>query len=145
MKNESITVDKHAPKKYISKTKQKQLTKPWITNGILKSIKTKQRMYQTHFLLNDVSKVDKYKIYSNKLNRLKSQSNTLYYQKHFNLCKNNMKSTRKLIGTLIHCKTKGQSDPTKIIVNNQIHTTNSDIVNQLNKYFVNPLTPKISL
>ena len=84
---EAITVDKHAPKKYISKTKQKQLTKPWITNGILKSIKTKQRMYQTHFLLNDVSKVDKYKIYSNKLNRLKSQSNTLYYHKHFNLCK----------------------------------------------------------
>ena len=142
---EAITVDKHAPKKYISKTKQKQLTKPWITNGILKSIKTKQRMYQTHFLSNDVSKVDKYKIYSNKLNRLKSRGNTLYYHKHFNLCKNNMKSTRKLIGTLIHCKTKGQSDPTKIIVNNQIYTTNSDIVNQLNKYFVNPLTPKISL
>ena len=59
--------------------------------------------------------------------------------------KNNMKSTRKLIVILIHCKTKGQSDPTKIIVNNQIYTTNSDIVNQLNKYFVNPLTPKISL
>ena len=82
---------------------------------------------------------------TNKLNRLKSQRNTLYYHKHFNLCENNMKSTRKLIGTLIHRKTKGQSDPTKIIVNNQIYTTNSDVVNQLDKYFVNPLTPKISL
>ena len=69
---EAITVDKHAPKKYISKTKQKQLTKPWITNGILKSIKTKQRMYQTHFLSNDVSKVDKYKIYSLNLGSLKT-------------------------------------------------------------------------
>lgn len=47
----TVTADKHAPKKiYISKTKQKQLTKPWIINGILKSIKTKQRMYKTHFL-----------------------------------------------------------------------------------------------
>ena len=55
----TVTADKHAPKKYISKTKQKQLTKPWITNGILKSIKTKQRKYQTHFPSNDISKVDK--------------------------------------------------------------------------------------
>jgi len=133
----TVTADKHAPKKCISKTKQKLLKKPWITNGILKSIKTKQRMYKTHFLSNDTSKVDKYKTYSNKLNKLKSQSKALYYRKHFDLCKNNMKSTWKLIGTIIHCKTKGQSDPTKIIVNNQIYTTNSDIANQLNQYFVN--------
>ena len=70
----------------------------------------------------------------------------LYTITNTSICvKNNMKSTRKLIGTLIHRKTKGQSDPTKIIFNNQIYITNSDVVNQLNQYFVNPLTPKISL
>ena len=75
-----------------------------------------------------------------------SHKEILYTITNTSICvKNNMKSTRKLIGTLIHHKTKGQSDPTKIIVNNQIYTTNFDIVNQLNKYFVNPLTPKISL
>ena len=69
----------------------------------------------------------------------------LYTIKNTSICVKITKSTRKLIGTPIHCKTKGQSDPTKIIVNNQIYTTNSDVVNQLNQYFVNPLTPKISL
>ena len=75
-------------------------------------------MFKTHFLSNDISKVDEYRIYLTRLNKLKSQSKTLYCRKHFNLSKNNMNSTRKLIGTLIHCKTKGQSGPTKLIVNN---------------------------
>ena len=75
-----------------------------------------------------------------------SHKEILYTITNTSICvKNNMKSSRKLIGTLIHRKTKGQSDPTEIIVNNQIYTTNSDIVKQRNKYFVNPLTPKISL
>ena len=33
--------DKHAPIRQLSQKKQKLCTKPWITNGILKSIKTK--------------------------------------------------------------------------------------------------------
>lgn len=75
-------------------------------------------MFKTHFLSNNISKVDEYRIYSTKLNKFKSQSKTLYCRKHFNLSKNNMNLTRKLIGTLIHCKTKGQSGPTKLIVSN---------------------------
>ena len=73
-------------------------------------------MFKTHFLSNDISKVDEYRIYSTKLNKFKSQSKTLYCRKHFNLSKNNM--NLKLIGTLIHCKTKEQSGPTKLIVSN---------------------------
>ena len=34
-------VHKHAPRKQIFQSKQKQFSKPWITNGILKSIKNK--------------------------------------------------------------------------------------------------------
>ena len=33
--------NKHAPIKALPRSKLKQFTKPWITNGILKSIKTK--------------------------------------------------------------------------------------------------------
>ena len=51
-----LIVHKHAPRKQISQSKQKQFSKPWITNGILKSIKTKQIMYRTHFLLNNPQK-----------------------------------------------------------------------------------------
>ena len=38
-------VNKHAPIKQASQSKQKQLNRPWITAGILKSIKKKQKMH----------------------------------------------------------------------------------------------------
>ena len=42
-----LIVHKHAPRKQIFQSKQKQFSKPWITNDILKSIKNKQNMYRT--------------------------------------------------------------------------------------------------
>ena len=63
--------NRHAPVKEVSRSKAKQLLKPWITNGILKSIKNKQKMYHTHFYCNNIEKVLQYKRYSNKLNKLK--------------------------------------------------------------------------
>ena len=67
-----LIVHKHAPRKQISQSKQKQFSKPWITNGILKSIKTKQSMYRTHFRSNNPPKNAEYKKYANKLNHLKT-------------------------------------------------------------------------
>lgn len=51
-----LIVDKYAPRKQISQSKQKQFSKPWITNGVLKSIKNKQSIYRTHFLSNNPKK-----------------------------------------------------------------------------------------
>ena len=38
--------DTHAPIKQLPRSKHKQFSKPWLTIGILKSIKTKQKMYR---------------------------------------------------------------------------------------------------
>ena len=64
--------------KKVSISKNKQLNKPWITNGILKSIKTKQKMYKAHFLSNDMVKIKQYKTYANRLNRIKKYSKNIY-------------------------------------------------------------------
>ena len=53
--------DKHAPIRQLSQKKQKLCTKLWITNGILKSNKTKPKLYNTHFLSNNPIKVTEYK------------------------------------------------------------------------------------
>ena len=50
-------VNKHSPLKQVSRSKQKQLQKPWISTGILKSIKTKYAMYKTHYLSNNPVKI----------------------------------------------------------------------------------------
>ena len=60
----SHIVNKYAPLKKASMKKAKQLSKPWITSGILKSIKRKNSMYKTHFKSNDDQKIQYYKKYS---------------------------------------------------------------------------------
>ena len=64
-------VDKHAPLKLASQSKQRQLNKPWLTKGILKSVKRKQKMNRTHFLSRDLQKIGEYKQYAPILSHLK--------------------------------------------------------------------------
>lgn len=130
-------VNKHAPIKLASRSKNKLLTKPWITNGILKSIKTKQKMYYTHFLSNNINKKCRYKAYANKLNIIKNKSKTAYYKSNFEMCKNNLKATWKLIGTLIKRKAKGLQIPTRLIRNNKTFLNSYDIANEFNEHFAN--------
>ena len=72
-------------------------------------------------------KIQKFKTYANKLNKLKSISKVNYYTGQFEKNKSNLKKTWKLIGTLIKRKTKGQSYPTKIIRNSMTYSKKSDI------------------
>ena len=96
--------------------------------------KNKQGMYRTHFLSNNPAKIAEYKKYANRLNHLKTVSKKVYYCKQFNLHRNNLKATWKLIGTLIKRKTKGQTSPSRIIMHNK--TNKLDIAEQFNKYFI---------
>jgi hypothetical protein len=102
-------INKHAPLKEASSlSKMKQLAKPWISKGLLTSIKAKQKLYKSNFFSKVTEKVQKYKQYSNLLNQLKTKSKNDYYNQHFQLYQNNFKETWKLIGTLIIRKTKSQ-------------------------------------
>ena len=56
----SKLVNKHAPLKPLSKCKFKQPLKPWITKGLLKSIKIKNALFAS-------GDIDKYKFYRNKI------------------------------------------------------------------------------
>ena len=85
----------------------------------LKSIKTKHAMYKTHYLSNDPVKICEFKKYSNRLNHLKNINKKAYFCKKFDLCKNNLKATWKIIGNLIKRKTKGQTSPQRIVRNNK--------------------------
>ena len=133
----SNIVNKHVPMKRVTQAKQIQLNKPWITKGILKSIKRKRRMYRTHYLSKDAKKINAYKKYANMITVLKQKSKKDFYSTQFLKYKYNLKHTWKLIGTLIKRKTKGQSYPTRIIHNNKVYTKRTDIAELFNNYFVN--------
>ena len=61
-------INKHAPMKTISIKKQKQHKKPWITNGILKSISIKNKLYGTFMKTGNHSDHSQYKLYRDRLN-----------------------------------------------------------------------------
>ena len=54
--------------------------KPWITRGIFKSIKTKQKLYLTHFIHDNSNEKQIFKRYANQLNRIKVASKKMFYQ-----------------------------------------------------------------
>ena len=86
----------------MSKRKSKLLTKPWITQGLLKSIKTKSKLYNT--LLRNPSSLNhvQYKQYRNKINHLLKISKCNYYDCKIESTKNNLKAVWKLLNTIIN-------------------------------------------
>ena len=77
-------VNKHAPLRTVSKRKAKQLSKPWISRGLRKSIKIKNDLFHS-------GNPAKYKLYRNKILTLSRLSKKLYYEAYFNSNLTNMK------------------------------------------------------
>ena len=87
-----LIVDKHAPKTTITRKQKKLRQKPWITKGLLKSIRHKNKLY-TIFITNKTeSSFLNYKQYRNKLNHLLEIAKIQYYQ--ISVIKNENDSTK---------------------------------------------------
>ena len=74
----SAVIDKHAPLQKASRRQKRIQRNPWLSKGILTSIKQKQTLYRTHFLNGDALSINFFKTYSNKLTRVKSLSKKMY-------------------------------------------------------------------
>ena len=90
------------PIRRISRNQAKLYSKPWITKGLLKSIKTKYNLYKKFLShpspLNDAN----YKKYKNKLNHQLKISKCNYYDKKFETAKGNLKETWKILNEVIN-------------------------------------------
>ena len=76
-------LDKHAPKRLMSRKEKRLSDKPWITRGILKSIKTKNKLFKKYFKSKQGISNDKkvlYKKYLNKLTHVKNLAKRNYYE-----------------------------------------------------------------
>ena len=78
-------INKHAPLKVKTKRQRKQLLKPWIMNGILKSIHNKNKLYKKYLKTKDNFWYQRYKKHRNMLNQVirvsKRQSRLSYFEK----------------------------------------------------------------
>ena len=130
-------INKHIPLKQLSQKDIKQISKPWITRGIQKSIKVKNKYYKKFISNRPPYYQSKFKTYRNKLNHLIKLSEISYYNKYFDSNKSNIKNIWKGIKQLISLKHLSSKLPTKII-NNDIELVDAkDIANAFNNFFVN--------
>ena len=116
----------------LSRRQKRLQAKPWITTGILNSIKTKQKLHKSHYLSNISAKQSFYKRYTNILTRVKNLSKN---DDCLSSSKKDPRKTWKILGELL-ASGKSFDQPTCINHNNEIY--NPDQISTIfNNYFGN--------
>ena len=109
-------IDKHLPLRKLTIQEKKLSQKPWITTGILNSIKNRNRKYRKYQRAKDVTRKhdlhNEFKTYQNKLGKVLKSSKSIHYQKFFEANKTKLHKTREGIREVINVK----KDPHKQLV-----------------------------
>ena len=123
--------------KTISRKKQKQQKKPWITDYILKLISEKNTLY-SHFLqTGNIEILKQYRTARNNINHKIRKSRYIYYKNYFFSCKKNIKKFWKGVNLITNCKQTKDDSPKLIISSGKSYDNPKDIATQLNTYFAN--------
>ena len=128
-------IDNHIPLKKLSKREAKFRSKPWITHGIRKSIKTKNKLFKQYITKNSQSIHSQYKVYRNKLKHVLNVSKKLYYKQYFCNNVNNIKAMWRGIKQIINTKGRKMSFPSTLEVNGNCLVDTKSIANAFNEYF----------
>ena len=140
----SKIVNQHAPFRPQTRKEIKLNAKPWLNNGILKSIQTKNVLFKKCYKKNDPVLIENYKKYSNKLTSIKRIAKQNYYTHMIQLDKNDLSKQWRLINQILEKNNKHQASTTKLInEKNESLTSNVGICNNLNSYFIN-IGPKMA-
>ena len=131
-------LDIHAPLRPQTRKEKTLNKKSWITMGLLKSIKTKNKLFRKLFKSNNPKEKTFYKKYLNKLTHVKEAAKRNYYE---NLIKTNSKNssqTWSAIREIIDCKHSSNKLklPSTISIENQFYKIDSKpFLDKLCDYF----------
>ena len=130
----TTSIQKHCPLKKVRKRKRK--IAPWLTPGLMKSIKRKNTLYRKYVANFTDSSKKKYTIYRNRLNALIKNAKQNYFREKIRTNIGNIKKTWGVINTALKKKKKTS------IINNimtNVGKTNDPnrITEAFNDYFIN--------
>ena len=132
-------VDKHIPLKKISNRNLKLSMKPWITKGIITSIRRKDKLFHTYCKTKNKRDVydihSEYKKLKNKINELIHLSKKNHFSKFFTKYSNDSKKVWEGIKSIISIKSNNNLSPNCIAVNNNLIEDPKKIANHFNDYF----------
>ena len=133
-------LDKHAPFKEQAKRKEKLRFKPWITKGILTSIKQRDKIHKEMIKAKNSQtkqlKLSLYKKYRNIIVDLLKKSKESHYRKYFEDNKRNCKAVWNGINEIIYSKSKANAwEPNYLLINGKAVSQPKDIAEHFNDYF----------
>ena len=121
----------------IIKISEHKKKKPWITNGIINSIKhrdkMKKRLLQYH---NDELK-NQYKLYRNFLNKLITRCKNEFYQNEIKNNEGDIKKIYKIISEATNEQRINNNENINILLDDVKFETDKDMANHCNNFFIN--------
>ena len=113
--------------------------KPWYSSGFQTSNKVKMKLYRKQLSKPTTLNIDNYKKYRNGYNNLLKAAEKQHLLNIFEGCKKNIKETWSNINSFIGRgnKNKNFAFPKQFFMGDNCYSTNSDIVNGFNEYFIN--------
>lgn len=133
---------KHMPYKKVRFKKYQHKISPWVTNGILKSIRYKDKLYKCLKLTspNDPqyhSQKINFQTYSRILRKSISGAKRQYYHSQLSLHKEDSRKTWEVIRSILNTKQTKRDFPSFFLINNQQVSNEQTIANNFNLFFSN--------
>ena len=130
----SKVIEKHAPLQKASRKQKRIMQKPWLTKGLLTSIKNKQKLHKNFYTNGNNFEKSFYKQYANKLKRVINFSKKLSYNETISKHKDNPKELWKFINSLLPSK-NCSTFPSTLNTDNSTLNTPNEITHYFNEYF----------
>ena len=129
-----------APVRSLSKKEVNLQQRPWITNGILKSIKERDRLHKLYTKeIDETKKRELYIIYKTKRNLITSlirKSKSDYYVAYFEENKSDSKKTWEGIRNIVNVSKKVRVVPNYVKYKGKVHYDTKEIAESFNDFFV---------
>ena len=133
-------INKYFPTKLVRYNKYKHKKSPWVTAGILKSIRYKDNLYiklkstphNSHLY---EQRLTNFKTYCKILKKMINTAKKLHYEKTFNKFKFDMKKTWSTINDILNNKRKRNVVSTKFDIDGLLVTDENIIADKFNTYF----------
>ncbi|XP_077991070.1 uncharacterized protein LOC144445406 [Glandiceps talaboti] len=135
----SAVYSKHAPNKQ-SKTKPKAIRKPWMTKGLLISVRKKHNLFaKTKRSPNNLNIRTYYKRYRNILTKVLKSAKRRHYHQKFHSASGNPNKLWSIIGEVLTKKGRKMTSPKQIKDDNpdRLLTDKERIAEKFNSFFTN--------
>ena len=132
-------LDKHMPWRKLNKKEISIQSKPWITQGILNSIKRRDKLLCKQIKAKDPTRKEllrtEYKALKNRITYIISVSKKTHYQQYFAENYNNIKKTWNGIKGIINIRNVNKNQPSSMLINKSLKTNPTEIAEGFNTYF----------